>query len=45
MSRGSIILLLILALLVGGAIWFGNKDISVAPTRVEKVVNPNAKPQ
>ena len=45
MSRGSIILLLILALLVGGAIWLGNKDISVAPTRVEKVVNPNAKPQ
>jgi len=45
MSRGTIILLLIVILIVGGAIWLGNKDISVAPTRVEKVVNPNAKPQ
>ena len=45
MSRGSIILLLIVILIVGGAIWLGNKDISVAPTKVEKVVNPNAKPQ
>jgi len=45
MSRGTIILLLIVILIVGGAIWLGNKDISVAPTKVEKVVNPNAKPQ
>jgi hypothetical protein len=45
MSRGSIILLLLLILVVGGTIWLGTKDISVAPTRVEKVVNPDAKPQ
>lgn len=45
MSRSSIILLLLLIVIVAGAIWLGNKDISVAPARVEKVVNPNAKPQ
>lgn len=45
MSRGSIILLLLLIIIIAGAIWLGNKDISVAPTRVEKVVNTNAKPQ
>ena len=45
MSRGSIILLLLLIIIVAGAIWLGNKDISVAPTKVEKIVSPNAKPQ
>jgi len=45
MSRGTIILLLLLIAIVAGAIWLGKKDISVAPTRVEKVVKPDAKSQ
>ena len=45
MSRGSIILLLLLILIVGGVFWLGNKDISVEQTRVEKIVNPDAKPK
>jgi hypothetical protein len=45
MSRGSIILLLLLIVIVAGAIWLGKKDISIAPTRVEKVVSADAKAQ
>lgn len=45
MSRGSMILLLLLIIVVAAAIWLGKKDISVTPTRVEKVVSADAKPQ
>lgn len=46
MSRASIILIAILVLVVGGALFLASLDTEVAPTRVEKAVVLNdAAPQ
>jgi hypothetical protein len=42
MSRSSILFLLVLALLIGGAIYLSRMDVEKPLTRVEKIV-PNEK--
>jgi hypothetical protein len=45
MSRSSLFLILILALIVAGAIWLTRIDTQVAPVRVEKAVLNEAQAQ
>lgn len=41
MSRGSIILIVIVVLIIAGLVWLSGRNVNVAPHHVEKVVTLN----
>jgi hypothetical protein len=42
MSRGLLVLLILVVVLVGGLVWLSRKPVEVPPHRIEKVVTLDA---